>query len=131
MEDEEFIEKCADDVGFFAHNILYKQRKCLSAKQLELVNAMKTEQHTAAIFNRQGGKTEVFAVYNVHELCFGRTSTDEPIHIMVYAPILDQTEIIMRRIHSFFNNISLLEGFKRERNKFNIEMNNGNTLRLL
>ena len=133
MSKQEFIDKCANDVGFFAHNILYKQKRSLAPKQIALIEAFKTSPHVAAIFNRQGGKTETLAVYDVHELCFGKQEDGSPVSIYIYAPILSQTEIIMGRIHQFFNSIPMLKGFVKsgKQLKHEIEMKNGNTIKAM
>jgi len=127
MTTDEFIERCADDVPFFAHHILYNQKRELTPKQVELIEALRKYPHVAAIFNRQGGKTEALAVYDTHELCFGKAKDGEADHTIIYAPILDQTQIIMSRIHQFLN-IPILRGFVKDKFKFTIEMNNGNTI---
>lgn len=131
MNTDEFIERCEKDVPFFAHNLLYKKRKSLAPKQIELINALRTSAHTAAIFNRQGGKTEALAVYDTHELCFGKANDGSADHTYVFAPILDQTNIIMGRIHQFFNTTPILSGFLQVQNKQFIEMNNGNTIKAM
>ena len=136
MKTEEFIKRCEKDVSFFTDHILYKQyngERKLTQKQIALIEKFKTELHVAAVFNRQGGKTEALAVYDVHELCFGRTENDQPIHIYVYAPILSQTEIIIGRIHQFFNAEPLLKGFIKQGQqlKHSIEMKNGNTIKAM
>lgn len=77
------------------------------------------------------GKTESLAVYDVHELCFGRAKHGEPDHTIIYAPTLPQTTIPMGRIHQFFNSIPLLKGFVEEQLKRTITMRNGNTLHTL
>jgi len=125
---DEFINRCAVDVPFFAHNFLYNKRKTLSEKQSELISQMKTQPHVAALFNRQGGKTEALAVYDTHELCFGKAKDDTPDNTFVYAPILSQTEIIMGRVHQFFNAKPILNNFVKTKKKYFIEMNNGNTI---
>jgi len=131
MDKNEFIERCEKDVAFFAKNILYKGKRELSPKQIELIQAMKNGKHVAAIFNRQGGKTETLAVYNVHELCFGKRKDGEAMNIFIYAPILSQTEIIMGRIHQFFNTVPLLMGFAEKLHKYFIKMRNGNTIQAM
>ena len=127
-EIELFVKRCASDVPFFANKLLYKDKKELSPKQVALIEAMRKHPHVAAIFNRQGGKTEALAVYDTHELCFGRTKDDEPDNTYVYAPILNQTEIIMGRIHQFFNSTPILNNFVKRKKKYFIEMNNDNTI---
>lgn len=123
-----FIDRCEKDVPFFAHNILYKQKRTLAPKQIALIEAFKKYPHVAANFNRQGGKTTVLAVYDTHELCFGRTKNNEPDHTYIYAPILEQTNIIMGQIHQFFNSVPLLKGFVDDQFKHFIRMKNGNTI---
>lgn len=131
MKKDEFIERCANDVAFFAYNILYKQKRELAPKQIALVEAFRKYPHVAAIFNRQGGKTEVLAVYDTHELCFGKAADGTPDHTYIYAPILEQTNLIMGRIHQFFNAEPLLKGFVKKDTKHFIEMKNGNTIKAL
>lgn len=126
---ENFIRRCDEDVEFFANNILYKEtRKILSPKQVELINTMKQNAHVAALFNRQGGKTEALAVYDTHELCFGKSKSGGTDNTFIYAPILSQTEIIMGRLHQFINATPLLNNFVKTRRKYFIEMLNGNTI---
>lgn len=127
MEAKDFIDKCESDVPFFAHNLLYHQTRHLAPKQIALIDCMKKYPHTAAIFNRQGGKTEAFAVYDAHELCFGKAPDGSPDHTIIYAPILDQTNIVMSRIHQFLN-MPMLRSFVKIKYKLFIEMNNGNTI---
>jgi len=128
MESGEFIDRCEKDVAFFAHHILYKQKRVLSPKQIELINAFKTHYHAAGISTRQGGKSTTLGVYDTHELCFGKAKDGEPDHTFIYAPILDQTEIVMGVIHQFFNTVPLLKGYVDEQLKYSIRMKNGNTL---
>jgi len=127
MEVDNFIEKCEHDVDFFSYNLLYKQKRELSPKQIELIEVFRNHDHVQGIFNRQGGKTEALAVYDTHELCFGKSKNDEPDHTRIYAPILEQTNIIMSRIHQFMN-LPILRGFVQTKVKHSIEMNNGNTI---
>jgi len=131
VDRDEFVERCAVDVAFFAHNVIYKKRKSLSPKQIELMEALREHQQVGAVFNRQGGKTETFAVYDTHELCFGKSRDGDADHTILYAPILQQTEILMGRVHSFFASNPILEGFAEERNKYFIRMKNGNTLQAM
>lgn len=128
---ELFINRCASDVPFFAHNILYKKKKTLSPKQALLIEAFRNNPHVAAIWSRQSGKTTTLAIYDVHELCFGRTEKDEPDHTIIFAPILEQTNIIMGRVHQFFNSVPLLKGFVDDQFKHFIRMKNGNTLQAM
>jgi hypothetical protein len=129
MNVEDFIKRCDEDVPFFAKHILYKgTNKELSFRQIELIDAMRTQPHTAAIFNRQGGKTEALAVYDIHELCFGKTKDGGTDNTFIYAPILSQTEIIMGRLHQFMNAVPLLNNFVKSRRKYFIEMINGNKI---
>lgn len=128
MDKEEFIDRLETDVAFFAHHILYKQKRVLSPKQIELIEAFKTQHHAVGISTRQGGKSTTLAVYDTHELCFGKTKDGEPDHTIIYAPILDQTEIVMGLIHQFFNTLPLLMGYVEEKFKYSIRMKNGNTL---
>lgn len=131
MDTNEFIEKCANDVAFFTHNLIYKQMynddRELAPKQIALIETFRNNDHVQGIFNRQGGKTEVLAVYDTHELCFGKAKNGGFDHTRIYAPILDQTNIIMSRIHQFLN-IPILRGFVKDKLKHSIEMNNGNTI---
>lgn len=132
MDTDEFIERCAADPIFFAEKVLYKNTGIvLSPKQRELVKSFEKFPHVAAIFNRQGGKTETFAIYDTHQLCFGKDKNGQPDHTFIYAPIMNQTEIIMGRVHSFFNSNPLLRNFAEDLTKYFIRMKNGNTLQAL
>ena len=133
METNEFIDRCEIDVPFFAHHLLYKQTRTLSPKQAALIESFRTHPHTVGIFSRQSGKTESLAVYDVHELCFGKAKDGGADHTIVYAPTLPQTFIVMGRVHQFFNTIPILKGFIEDGGqlKRTITMKNGNTLHTL
>ena len=77
------------------------------------------------------GKSESMALYNTHELCWGRTKEGGAIHIFLYAPSLPQTGIVMGRVHEFFNAVPLLKGYVDEQLKRSIKMKNGNTIHTL
>ena len=131
MDTNEFIERLEMDVGFFAHHILYKQRWTLAPKQIALIESFRNDPHTVGIFSRQSGKSESLAVYDTHELCFGKDKNGDPDHTILYAPSLPQTSIVMGRVHQFFNTIPLLKGYIEDQLKRTIKMKNGNTLHTL
>ncbi|MHA1136526.1 MAG: hypothetical protein ACTSSE_08570 [Candidatus Thorarchaeota archaeon] len=131
MDNQKFIDRLENDVGFFAHNILYKRRWTLAPKQISLIESFRNDNHTVGIFSRQSGKSESLAVYDTHELCFGKDKNGEPDHTILYAPSLPQTSIVMGRVHQFFNTIPILKGYVQDQLKRTITMKNGNTLHTL
>lgn len=103
------ILRLKNDIHFFQKTMLKLRGKefQLSPKQLTTINACKMKQFVAAVFNRQGGKSTTLGVLDVHELAFA-----EDYRLRIYAPILDQSEIIFgRNVKAFIDKNEILRSY--------------------
>jgi hypothetical protein len=122
----EFVEKCKKRKPFF---MKYICRIPPSPKQIECLTKGSKHKSFIAVFNRQGGKSTVFAVDNAHDLLFKTHKDGHSEWIITYAPIKNQAEIIFGRTLGFIENNPLTTKWIKYKNRTgHIELMNDNKM---
>ncbi len=126
---DQFIDKSSKSKLFFAKYMCGLE---LSGRQPELIDKMNKYQNVIAVFNRQGGKSTTLAIDDAHDLLFKSNSDGQEEHIIVFAPIKDQADIIFGKVlHILEKNPieNITKEFIKYHNKTgNIEMHNGHKM---
>jgi len=110
---DSYVNKLEKDFGLYARQMLKFEP---SPKQMKIVHKFETEEHVQGIFNRQGGKSTIMGAYDAWKLPFG----DDDDIIYLFAPILDQTNIIAGKLRQFIKSNDLIMSFMDEFSKHHI-----------
>jgi len=121
-----FVNKAETNVPFFSKYFCNVE---VSPKQKDVVEALREYQKVISVFNRQGGKTTIFGIYDSHELVFRTYPDGSPDLAIIFAPIKDQSRLIFSKVEGIMKNNMFLQSLI---DKFQvggyIKMRNGNEL---
>jgi len=118
--------KAKKSVPFFAK---YFCNTILTAKQVGLIELLNGDSDFIGLFNRGGGKSIGFSLYDTHELMFRSYPSGLEDTINLYAPIKEQSNIIFTYVTKFIEKNKILYSRKKEYQKGGLwEFKNGNRL---
>jgi len=125
-----FLDSMENYIDVFARNLLTVRNKPveITPKQMDVVNVTRNCQFGLFLFNRQGGKSFIVAVDEIHEDIYAEDDTEETI---IYAPIKKQADIIFGHIRKFIKGNNILMGFTEEFTKELVQFRNGNKITVL
>jgi hypothetical protein len=121
-----FVNKASTNLPFFGKYFCHLE---FSPKQIDTGICLKEFQKTVGVFNRQGGKTTTFSVYDAHELTFREYPAGSEDLTIIFAPIKDQSNLIFNKVEKIFkNNVWLNTFISKFQGGGLIRLNNGNEL---
>lgn len=91
----EFVNRAESNPLFFSKYFCNYE---LSPKQSLSMKYLKEEPKFIGVYNRQGGKSTLMAIYNVHELIFRSYPSGDTDFTIIFAPIKDQSKIIFNKV---------------------------------
>ena len=119
---EQYEKRLRNDIAFFAD---FYFDLFLEPKQIEFANSCINNDHTAACFSRQTGKSTMLSILNVHQLLYGKNT-----FIEFYAPTEKQAlKVVFARTKQLFESQDVLyDEIKKIMRSGWIEMYNKNCM---